>query len=92
MSTTTHLAAYDTAKDIYNTLIAGRSAVIAQEKAKRTPDQARIDAMIREKIALRQQSNDLSFDDIDTIEYVIRIFGPILKERNKNIVERSPEI
>lgn len=85
MSTTEKLARYETALEIYNTLIADRSAAIAAERAKISPDASRIDAMIQEQIALRSDSHALTFEDSDSIERVISTHGPAIKAENERL-------
>jgi hypothetical protein len=79
LSTTRRLATYETALEIFNILIAERSAAIASEVAKCSPNQERIDILIREKIAIRLQSNSLNYDDLAQIERVICKFAPRIK-------------
>jgi hypothetical protein len=90
MSTTEKLARYETALEIYNTLIADRSAAIAIERAKVSPDASRIDALIQEQVALRSESFALGFDDSDSIERVINTHGPVIKAENERLRKLSP--
>jgi hypothetical protein len=89
MTTTQKLASYETALEIFNMLIADRSAALALERAKQTPDKARIDALIREKVALRLESNGMDLMDQRTIERVIAVHGGAIKAANARFAGTS---
>lgn len=88
-STSQRLAAYETALEIYNFLIAGKSALLGQERSKATPDEAVIAQLIAEQGALRQQSRALDFNDRAPIEHVISTLGPVVKRDGDELRRQS---
>lgn len=80
MRATQKLAQYETALEIFDMLIADRSAAIAQEKANSAPDQARINILICEKVALRSKSRTMSLSGDSSSSEVIGIY----REAEKN--------
>ncbi len=88
-STTERLARYETAKEIYNYLIAMRSAWIHEERSKATPDETVIAKLIAEQVELRQTSDALGYNDTAGIEHVISTLGPVVKRDGDELRRQS---
>lgn len=79
MTTTEKLARFETAQHIIGMMVAIRSEWIDQEEDKAQPDLKQIEQWEQEQSKFADQDNALRFDDLDGIESVIKLYGPVVK-------------
>lgn len=80
MTTTERLARFETAQETIGFLMALRSTWIADERAKRSPDLAKIAHWSAERDRYWDEQDALSYDDQAAIERVIINYGPLVRK------------
>lgn len=84
MNVTNRLALFETAQEIFNTLIAIRSEQIYIERSSANPNEEKIAYWQAEQDFFSAQEDALQFDDLEEIERVIRTYGPEVKSTFTN--------
>jgi hypothetical protein len=82
MNTTQRLARYETAQELCGMMAARRSKWIRDEELKAIADVAKVAQWKRERAQYMDEGDSLLFDDVDTIERLIAVYGPLVRAGN----------
>jgi hypothetical protein len=82
MNTTQRLARYETAQELCGMMAARRSEWIRDEELQATADLAKIEQWRRERAAYLNEGGSLLLSDVDAIERVIAVYGPLVRAGN----------
>ncbi len=82
MNTTQRLARYETAQWLCGILVARRSEWIRDEERKAIVDVAKVAQWKRERDQYLDEGDSLLFSDVDKIERVIAVYGPLVRAGN----------
>lgn len=70
---------YEVAQEIISSVMAMKTEALADERAKKRPDQKAIDALLAERQALAIERRTLSSDNEQAIAHVFQDYAPIAK-------------